>query len=82
MSRSVQRLIPFLLTLGPIWLVLFAGSNTVMLRLAGLIGAIGLSLGLVLFLTTFYAMQRKIEALEILLNKHMESSGLERETNT
>ena len=57
-------LIPFLLTLGPIWLLFFAKAESAGLRMAGLIGALALSLGLILMLSMFHNLQDKVETLE------------------
>lgn len=64
MKKSTQLLIPFLLTLGPVWLLFFSRAESVVLRFAGIFGALALSLGLILMLSFIYNLQRKIEDLE------------------
>ncbi len=64
MRRPTELLVPFLLTLGPVWLLLFAKSDLVGFKLAGFIGAIAFSAGLILMLSMVYTLKRKIETLE------------------
>ncbi len=64
MKKPTQLLIPFLLTLGPIWLLFFAKTEAIGLQLAGVIGALALSMGLILMLSMIYGLNRKIESLE------------------
>ena len=64
MRRPTQLLVPFLITLGPIWLLFFAKSESFGLKLAGIIGALALSLGLILMLSMISNLQTKIETLE------------------
>ena len=64
MRRPTELLVPFLLTLGPVWLLLFAKSDLVGFKLAGFIGAIAFSVGLILMLSMVYTLRRKIETLE------------------
>ncbi len=64
MKKPTQLLIPFLLTLGPIWLLFFAKTEPIGLQLAGVIGALALSMGLILVLSMIYNLSKKIELLE------------------
>ncbi len=64
MRRPTKLLVPFLLTLGPIWLLFFAKSEMLGLKLAGVIGALALSTGLILMLSMVYDLNRKVESLE------------------
>lgn len=64
MRRPTELLVPFLLTLGPIWLLFFAKSEVFGLKLAGVVGALALSMGLILMLSMVYNLQRKITSLE------------------
>ena len=64
MKKPTQLLIPFLLTLGPIWLLFFAKTEPIGLQLAGVIGALALSMGLILMLSMIYNLSKKIELLE------------------
>ncbi|MFK7844110.1 MAG: hypothetical protein AB8G77_02340 [Rhodothermales bacterium] len=64
MRRPTQLLVPFLITLGPIWLLFFAKTEAIGLRLAGVIGALALSMGLILMLSMVYNLKSKIELLE------------------
>lgn len=77
MSRPSRVLVPFLLSLGPLWLLLFANVDSVLLRSAGAIGAIGLSVGLILLLSMFYSLQRRIENLEARLEDKEPASRYE-----
>ncbi len=66
-------LVPFLLSIGPLWLLLFANQTSWMLKTAGIIGTLGLSLGLILMLSMIYSLQRKVEILEGTLQEKMTS---------
>ncbi|MEZ4699593.1 MAG: hypothetical protein R2834_04630 [Rhodothermales bacterium] len=58
MTRS-RRLVPFLLAIGPLWIALFAGSDLFVLRIAAGLGALALSLGLILMLARLTALEEK-----------------------
>lgn len=64
MKKQTKLLIPFLLTLGPLWLLFFAKTEALGLRFAGVVGALGLSLGLILMLSMIYNLANKVEMLE------------------
>lgn len=64
MRRPTKLLVPFLITLGPIWLLFFAKTEALGLRLAGVVGALALSMGLILMLSMVYNLKSKIELLE------------------
>ncbi len=72
-KTSTHLLIPFLLTLGPIWLLFFARSESMPLRFAGIFGALALSLGLILMLSMIYNLERRIEELEEKIEAHSSS---------
>lgn len=57
-------LVPFLLSIGPLWLLLFANQTSWLLKTAGIIGTLGFSLGLILMLSMIHSLQRKVEMLE------------------
>ena len=64
MTKPTKLLVPFLITLGPIWLLFFAKTEAIGLRLAGVIGALALSMGLILMLSMLYNLKSKVEILE------------------
>jgi|GEM_PF-4232786 len=64
MKKYKLLVLPFLLTLGPFWMVSFTGGEWSVLRIAGMIGAVGLSLGLIYLLSKVYYLQQRIEWLE------------------
>lgn len=64
MRRPTQMLVPFLLSIGPLWLLLFANQTSWLLKTAGIIGTLGFSLGLILMLSMIHSLQRKVEMLE------------------
>lgn len=64
MNKYRLIIVPLLLTLGPFWMVSFTGGGWTLLRLAGIAGAIGLSLGLIQLLSKVYYLQQRIEWLE------------------
>ena len=66
MKKYKHILLPLLLTLGPFWMVSFIGNEWTLLRLAGIAGALGLSLGLIQLLSRVYYLQQRIEWLESL----------------
>lgn len=66
-------LVPFLLSIGPLWLLLFANQTSWLLKTAGIIGTLGLSLGLILMLSMVHTLERKIEILEGTLQEKMTS---------
>lgn len=66
-------LVPFLLSIGPIWLLLFANQTSWWLKTAGIIGTLGLSLGLILMLSMVHTLERKVEILEGTLQEKMTS---------
>ena len=74
MRKPTLLLVSFLLTLGPIWLLFFAKTESIGLRLAGVIGALALSLGLILMLSMFYSLHKKVEFLEEELKQITHSS--------
>ena len=74
MRRRVKLLVPFLLSIGPLWILFFSNVESTILKVAGAVGALGLSLGLVLLLSMVYSMQRRIESLEANLRDTTTSS--------
>lgn len=73
MRRPTQMLVPFLLSIGPLWLLLFANQTSWLLKTAGIIGTLGLSLGLILMLSMVHTLERKVEILEGTLQEKMTS---------
>ena len=73
MRRPTQMLVPFLLSIGPLWLLLFANQTSWLLKTAGIIGTLGFSLGLILMLSMVHTLERKIEILEGTLQEKMTS---------
>ncbi len=76
--NRTNRLVPFLLALGPLWMALFAFSDTVTLRLAGVVGALALSLGLILLLFRQHVLEEKIAELQARLQAHETAIDQER----
>ena len=77
MRKPTQLLIPFLLTLGPIWLLFFAKTEALGLRLAGVVGALALSMGLILMLSMIYNLRGKVEMLEEQIARTTERSEVD-----
>ena len=77
MRRPDKFLVPFLLSIGPLWILIFANVDSLILRVAGACGAIGLSVGLVLMLSMIHSLRRRIEFLEAELQNSAPSAPFE-----
>ncbi|MDZ4701917.1 MAG: hypothetical protein SH809_19560 [Rhodothermales bacterium] len=62
--QRTGRLVPFLLAIGPLWIALFAHSELLALRLAAVLGALALGLGLILMLARLHSLEEKVARLD------------------
>ncbi len=62
--QRTRRLVPFLLAIGPLWIALFSHSDLFILRVAAALGALALSLGLILVLARLHTLEEKLSRLD------------------
>jgi hypothetical protein len=62
--QRTRRLVPFLLAIGPLWIALFAHTDLFVLRVAAGLGALALSLGLILLLARLHTLEEKLARMD------------------
>ena len=62
--QRTRRLVPFLLAIGPLWIALFSHSDLLVLRVAAALGALALSLGLILVLARLHTLEEKMARMD------------------